>query len=80
MSEENLQTSFDDYANSNKSSEEMSEKERISFIRENGTESMKRGMEAVFDENKWKPKREKMWNDRLDRGKRMVRTILEKDE
>ncbi|MFW6141618.1 MAG: hypothetical protein ACOC53_03565 [Candidatus Saliniplasma sp.] len=60
--------------------EEMSEKERIEFIRENGTDAMKSGLNAVFDGNRWKPKRENMWLDRLDQGKRMVKTILENQE
>ena len=77
---EGEQTTFEDYNRSEDPIEKMSEKERIKFIRDNGTESMKAGMEAVFDGNKWKPKREDMWVNRLNRGKRMVRTILEKDD
>lgn len=53
----------------------MNEKERIDFIRENGTEEMKAGLKAVFGRNDYKPKREEMWENRLHRGKRMVETI-----
>lgn len=80
MSEADIQTSFEDYEKINNPADDMSERERISFIREKGTEAMKKGMEAVFDGNKWKPKREDMWKNRLNRGKRMVRTILEKED
>lgn len=58
----------------------LTEKERIEFIREYGTETMKDGMKSVFDGNKWKPKRKEMWkrDDGLDKGRRMVQTIIEK--
>lgn len=59
--------------------DEMSEEERIDFIRDHGTESMIRGLEYVLQGNKYKPKKEDMWVNRLYRGKRMVRTIIEKN-
>ncbi len=58
--------------------DEMSEEERIDFIREHGTDTMVLGLESVLQGNKYKPKREDMWVNRLYKGKRMVRTILEK--
>lgn len=61
--------------------EKMSESDRIEFIREHGTDEMKAGLRAVFSGNKYKPKRNKMWEDRLHKGKKMVKTIVEsKDE
>ncbi len=58
--------------------DDMSEDERIDFIREHGTDTMILGLESVLQGNKYKPKREDMWVNRLYKGKRMVRTILEK--
>lgn len=58
--------------------DEMSEAERIDFIREHGTESMQRGLDSVFQCNKYKPIKEHMWNSRLHSGKKMIRTIIEK--
>lgn len=55
----------------------MTEKERIEFIRKMGDETIQRGMKSIFGPNKYKPKKEKMWN-RLDRGKKLVRAILQK--
>lgn len=63
-----------------KSPEDMTEKERIEFIREHGTEAMKDGLKFIFDGNKYKPTREDMWEERLHRGKKMVETILRKRE
>ena len=62
-------------ANPNK----MSEKERIDFIRDNGSEAQKAGLKAIFGNNQYKPKRMEMWNTRLKKGKRMVQTIVEKN-
>ena len=56
----------------------MSEKERIDFIRDNGSEAQKAGLKAIFGNNQYKPKRINMWNTRLKKGKRMVQTIVEK--
>lgn len=56
----------------------MSERERIEFIRKNGTEAMQDGLEAVFDGNKYKPVREKYWKEQLKKGRKMVRCILKK--
>lgn len=82
MAESIQQLTFGDFDRDEKTEvvENMSEKERIEFIRDNGTEAMKAGLEAVFEDNRWKPKRENMWLDRLDQGKRMVKTILENQE
>ncbi len=76
------QLTFKDFDRDEKTEivEGMSEKERIVFIREHGTEAMKAGLQSVFDGNRWKPRRENMWIDRLDQGKRMVKTILENKE
>ncbi len=60
--------------------DEMSEEERIDFIREHGTDTMISGLDAVLQGNKYKPKREDMWENRLYRGKKMVRTIIDKKE
>ncbi len=82
MTESCQQLTFKDFDRDEKTEivENMSEKERIEFIRANGTEAMKAGLDAVFENNRWKPKRENMWLDRLDQGKRMVKTILENQE
>lgn len=55
----------------------MTEKERILFIREYGSEDQKRGLKAIFKGNKFKPVRKEMWK-RIGKGKRMVQTIVEK--
>lgn len=55
-------------------------KERILFIREYGSEVQKKGLKSIFGSNKWKPKSERkknLWN-RINRGRRMVQTIVEK--
>ncbi len=82
MAERPQQLTFGDFDRDEKMeiAEDMSERERIEFIREKGTEAMKAGLDAVFENNRWKPKRENMWLDRLDQGKRMVKTILENEE
>lgn len=67
-----MRSKFDDVVDS------MSEEERIEFIRENGTEAQKRGMKSVFDDNKYKPKRQEMWNERLHKGRKMVRVIFQR--
>lgn len=58
--------------------ENMDEQERIEFIREHGNEVMKRGMNSVFGDNKYKPVKENIWYNehQLDTGRKMVRTIL----
>jgi len=58
--------------------EEMSEKERIRYIREHGSETIQEGMNSIFKGNEWKPKKEQMWEERLDRGKKLVRAIVRK--
>ncbi len=82
MPERVQQSTFNDFDFDEKMeiAEEMSEKERIEFIRQKGTDAMKAGLNAVFENNRWKPVRENMWLDRLDQGKRMVKTILENEE
>jgi len=75
------QTSFTDFLVINEPDgpwDEMSEEERIDFIREHGTDTMIDGLEAVLQGNKYKPKREDMWENRLHKGKRMVKTIIHK--
>ncbi len=73
------QSSFQDFITKKEPLEEcMSEEERIDFIREHGTETMKKGLEYVLQGNKYKPKKERMWEERLYEGKKMVRQILEK--
>lgn len=56
----------------------LSEKERVAFIRKYGSETQKRGIDAVFGDNKHKPKRKEMWETRLKKGVLMVRTIITK--
>lgn len=58
----------------------MTEEERIDFIREHGTEAMKRGLDSIFNGNKYKPARKEMWESRLKRGELMVRRIIERRE
>lgn len=60
--------------------EEMTREERIDLIRERGTDAMKAGLDSILDGNKYKPKKERMWREQLKKGKRMVRTILEKKD
>ncbi len=73
------QSSFKDFITKEVPLEEsMSEEERIDFIREHGTDAMKRGLEYILQGNKYKPKKEKMWEERLHQGKKMVRQILDK--
>ncbi|MFO8109777.1 MAG: hypothetical protein R6U17_04560 [Thermoplasmata archaeon] len=73
------QTSFQDFVVKELPLEEcMSEEERIDFIREHGTDTMKRGLNYVLQGNKYKPKKQEMWEDRLHQGKKMVRQILDK--
>lgn len=72
------QTSFQDFIVKELPLEEcMTEEERIDFIREHGTDTMRRGLDFVLQGNKYKPKREEMWDVRLHRGKKMVKRILE---
>lgn len=82
MSEGFKQLSFDDLVGQEEKpiEEEMSERERIEFIREHGTEEMRDGLGSVFQRNKFKPMREEMWEEQLFRGKKMVRSILDKRE
>lgn len=56
----------------------MTEEERIDFIREHGSEQQKAGLRAVLNGNKYKVIRNEMWSTRLKHGKRMVQTILER--
>jgi len=58
--------------------EEMSEKERIDFIRETAGETIQRGMKSIFGSNKYKPKKPHQWEEQLDRGKKLVRAIVGK--
>lgn len=67
-----------DRAKAREKAKRMSEEERIDYIREHGTCEMKNGLKAVFGRNKYEPKREKMWGDRLLKGVKMVTTLLEK--
>lgn len=55
---------------------EMTEEERIDFIRKYGSEQQKAGLKAVLNGNKYKIKRKEMWNTRLNKGIRMVQTIV----
>lgn len=54
----------------------MTEKERIDFIREYGSEQQKKFMDSVFGRNKYEPKRKWMWKNQLDKGRRAVETII----
>ncbi len=65
--------------NPEKYAKRMSEKERILFIREYGSDVQKDGLKAIFHGNKWKPKpnRENVWK-RTGRGWKMVRTIVKR--
>lgn len=56
----------------------MSEKDRIDFIREYGTDVMKEGLKVVFGNNKYTPIRKDYWEHSLQKGRRMVQTIVEK--
>lgn len=56
----------------------LTEKERIEFIREYGSEQQKDCMDAVFGRNKYEPKRKKLWKNQLDKGKKAVETIISK--
>lgn len=53
--------------------------DRIDLIRDEGTEEMRKGMNAVFGCNLYKPKRKNMWEERLKEGKLMVACILMKN-
>jgi len=55
----------------------MTEKERIDFIREYGTEVMLDGLNSIFYNRKYTPIKPEMWR-RMGKGKRMVQTIIEK--
>lgn len=55
----------------------MTEKQRIDFIREYGTETMLDGLKSIFKNRKYMPVRPEMWR-RMGKGKRMVQTIIEK--
>ncbi len=76
------QSSFDDFAINDEPpiEEEMSETERIEFIRRHGTDEMKAGLRSVFSGNKYKPKRDRMWENRLHKGKKMVKTIINSND
>ncbi|MFO7992462.1 MAG: hypothetical protein R6U61_09290 [Thermoplasmata archaeon] len=82
MIEEMKQSTFMDFEDKeiviDPYADKMSEAERIDFIREHGTESMQRGLNSVFQSNKYKPIKGHMWKGRLHKGKKMVRTIIEK--
>jgi len=58
--------------------EQMSEKERIRYIRRHGDETILDGMKSIFQGHKWKPKRPHQWENQLDRGKKLVRAIVRK--
>lgn len=58
--------------------EEMSEKERIRYIREHGDKTIQDGMKSIFGRNKWKPQKSHMWESQLDKGKKLVRAIIRK--
>ncbi len=59
--------------------EYMTEKEIIDYIRHyaevKDKEILRRGMDSIFGRNKYKPKKEDLW-ERLDRGKKLVRGII----
>ncbi|MFW6142586.1 MAG: hypothetical protein ACOC53_08530 [Candidatus Saliniplasma sp.] len=59
--------------------EEMTEEQRIDFLREHGGEDIQKLIESVFQENKYKPKKERYWNNQLHKGKKMVRRILKEE-
>jgi len=60
--------------------EEMDERQRIDFIREyaeeHDDEVLQDGIKSIFSPNKYKPKKQHMWKNQLDRGKKLVRSIL----
>jgi len=62
----------------------LTENERIEFIREYGSECQKEGMKSLLKyphrDNCYtiREERKGMWKDRLDKGKKMVQTIIEK--
>lgn len=58
--------------------EELSEKERIRLLRNEGSDVQKKGLESIFGGNKWKPQkdRERMWAEKLDKGRKPVRELI----
>ncbi len=58
--------------------EDLSEKERIQLLRNEGSDVQKKGLESIFGGNKWKPQkeRERMWAEKLDEGKKPVRELI----
>ncbi|MEF8873681.1 MAG: hypothetical protein V5A88_03300 [Candidatus Thermoplasmatota archaeon] len=58
--------------------EDLSEKERIQLLRNEGSEVQKKGLESIFGGNKWKPQkeRERMWAEKLDEGRKPVRELI----
>jgi len=57
----------------------LNEKERIDFLKNYAeskeNEILQRGLDSIFGANKYKPKKEDLW-ERLDRGKKLVRGII----
>jgi len=58
--------------------EQMTEKERITYIRKHGNQTILDGMKSIFGRNQWKPQKKQMWENQLDRGKKLVRGIVRK--
>lgn len=62
----------------------LTEKERIDFIRKYGSEQQKDGLKSILKyphrNNCYtiKEDRKMMWKDRLNKGRRMVQSIIEK--
>ncbi|GEM_PF-2868379 len=58
--------------------DDLSEKERIQLLRNEGSDVQKKGIESIFGGNKWKPqkKRENMWVEKLDEGRKPVRELI----
>jgi len=58
--------------------EDLSEKERIQLLRNEGSEVQRKGLRSIFGGNKWKPQknRERMWVEKLDEGRKPVRELI----
>lgn len=63
--------------------EDMDEKERIDYIREFAGEHddkvLQDGMKSIFGPNKYKPLKPHMWENQLDEGKKLVKSILRRE-
>jgi len=64
-----------------KYAERLTEKERIDFIREYGSEVQKSGLKSIlkypYRDNSYTIEKEGVWR-RTDKGRRIVQTIIEK--